>query len=254
MTNATRSKVSSIVKKLLTGITGLALVMFLVVHLIGNLTIYGGPEMFNAYAHFLHHFMHGMFIYFAEAGLLAFFVVHIWAGLSVQFSKRKARPSGYQVNANAGGKSKKSKNSMLMAVSGIILLLFVIVHLNHFKFGAEKEMFTLADGTQVKNSYKMVVDGFQGAWLYVGFYVLAMAVLCSHLMHGLWSAVQSLGWTRPNTIPAIHAAGVAIAILLALGFLLLPVLIAVFPGQFDANAVAHPDAHAAFSTLPINLG
>lgn len=253
MSKAAESKVSSIVKKLITGVTGLALVLFLVVHLIGNLTIYAGPDVFNAYAHFLHHFMHGAFIYFAEAGLLAFFLLHIWAAVSVQISKRRARPSRYVVESNAGGKSKKSLHSLKMLVSGGILLLFVVVHLNHFKFGGEKELFTLSNGDVVENAYKMVVASFQGSFLYVAFYVLAMAVLCSHLMHGIWSAFQSLGATRPSTIPALHCAGVVIAIALAVGFLMLPLLIFLMRGSFDPDAVAPVIHHARALTATWTL-
>ncbi len=235
---------SSVLKKLLTGITGLSLVLFLIAHLAGNLTMFAGPEVFNAYARFLHHFMHGMFIRFAEFGLLAFFIVHIWSGISVQLSKRKARPSRYAYAGNAGGPSKKSLHSLNMAISGGIILLFVVVHLINFKYADHDAIgtMTLQDGTVAVNVYKLVVQTFQGSFLLVLFYMAAMAVLCSHLMHGIWSAFQSLGATRPSTIPFLHATGIAIAIALAVGFFLLPLMVYLMRGTFDADAL--PAAHA----------
>lgn len=246
-------KISSVTKKLLTGITGLSLVLFLVVHLIGNLTLFAGPEVFNAYAQFLHHFMHGMFIRVAEAGLLAFFLIHIWSAISVQLSKRKARPSRYAVEGNAGGPSKKTLHSLNMAISGIIILLFVLVHLNHFKYADHDAVgtMTLADGTVVNNVYRLVVGSFQANFGYVLFYMLAMGVLCSHLLHGIWSAIHSLGFSRPSTLPYLHLGGMVIAVALALGFFLLPLLIFIDRNTFDPEALpaAHQHARVLFNTF-----
>lgn len=253
MINPQNLSVSSVTKKLLTGITGLSLVLFLVVHLIGNLTMFAGPEVFNAYAQFLHHFMHGMFIRVAEFGLLSFFLIHIWSAVSVTLSKRKARPSRYAVEGNAGGPSKKTLHSLNMIISGSIILLFVIVHLNHFKYADHEAVgtMTLASGAEVQNVYKLVVGSFQANFGYVLFYMLAMGVLCSHLMHGIWSSIQSLGLTRPSTIPFLHMGGMVIAIALALGFFLLPLLIFMMRGTFDPNALPEAVHHAAHSIIEL---
>ncbi len=252
MINLKDPGISSVFKKLLTGFTGLSLVGFLIAHLIGNLTLFAGPDVFNAYARFLHHFMHGMFIRVAEVGLLAFFVLHIWSALSVQYSKRKARPSQYEVNTYAGGPSKRSFHSMYMAISGLILLVFIIVHLIHFKYADHDAVGTmkLENGIEAVNVYKLVVSSFQGNFGYVLFYMLAMGVLCSHLMHGIWSAIQSVGLTRPSTIPFLHTAGMALAIALAVGFFLLPLLIFMMRGTFDPEAVPdYSSGHAALTSL-----
>lgn len=239
MINLKEIHVSSVVKKLLTGVTGLGLVLFLVVHLIGNLTLFAGPEVFNAYAQFLHHFIHGMFIRFAEMGLFGFFAIHIWSALSVQLGKRRARPTAYAVQGNAGSPSKKSFHSLNMAISGGIILLFVFVHLINFKYADHEAVgkMHLETGIEVTNTYRLVVETFQGSFLLTLFYMLAMGVLCSHLMHGIWSAFQSLGMTRPSTIPYLHIAGMGIAIALAIGFFLLPLLIYMMRGAFDPNAM-----------------
>ena len=247
MINLKDPQLTSVVKKLLTGVTGLALVLFLIAHLIGNLTLFAGPETFNAYAQFLHHFMHGMFIRVAEIGLLGFFLLHIWSALSVQLSKKKARATAYQASAYAGGPSKKSFHSIYMAASGLLLLVFIIVHLIHFKWADHEVVGTmrLENGIEVQNVYKLVVGSFQNNFGYVLFYMLAMGVLCSHLMHGIWSAFQSLGLTRPATIPYLHLAGMALAVALALGFFLLPLLIYMMRGTFDPNALPAYLEHAA---------
>lgn len=256
MINLKEIQVSSVCKKLLTGITGLSLVLFLIAHLIGNLTLFAGPDVFNAYARFLHHFMHGMFIRFAEIGLLGFFVLHIWSALSVQRSKKQARPSLYEVNDYAGGPSKKSFHSMYMAVSGIIILVFVIIHLINFKYADHDAVgtMTLETGIEVVNVYKLVVGTFQNHFGLVLLYMLAMAVLCSHLMHGIWSAFQSLGLSRPSTIPYLHFAGMVLAVALAVGFFLLPLLIFMMRGTFDPDALPVYGAHAKLFLAPWILG
>lgn len=256
MINLQNIQISSVTKKLLTGLTGLSLVLFLVVHLIGNLTLFAGPDVFNAYAQFLHHFMHGMFIRVAEFGLLSFFLIHIWSAVSVSMSKRKARPSRYAVEGNAGGKSKKSLHSLNMIISGSIILLFVLVHLNHFKFADHEAIgtMTLANGQEVQNVYRLVVGSFQGNFGYVLFYMLAMGVLCSHLMHGIWSAIQSLGLSRPSTIPYLHLGGMVVAIALAVGFFLLPLLIFMMRGTFDPNALPGAVHHASLALNRLLLG
>ncbi len=250
MINPKDIQVSSVIKKLLTGITGLSLVMFLIAHLIGNLTLFAGPEVFNAYAQFLHHFMHGMFIRFAEVGLLGMFLLHIWSAVSVQMSKRRARPARYAVEADAGGASKKSFHSLNMLVSGGIILLFVLVHLNHFKYADHDATMRLSSGVEVNNVYQLVVGSFQANFGYVLFYMLAMGVLCSHLMHGIWSAFQSIGFTRPSTLPYLNLIGMAIAIAISVGFFLLPLLIFMMRGTFDPNLGPDAIRHAATHFLP----
>jgi succinate dehydrogenase / fumarate reductase cytochrome b subunit len=256
MINLKNPQISSVVIKLLTGITGLSLVLFLVAHLIGNLTLFAGPEVFNAYARFLHHFMHGMFIRIAEIGLVGFFVLHMWSALTVQWGKKKARPTGYEASAYAGGPSKRSFHSMYMAVSGTILLVFIVVHLINFKYADHEAIgtMTMENGIEAKNVYKLVVLTFQGNFGLVLLYMAAMFVLCSHLLHGIWSAIQSLGLTRPSTIPYLHVAGMALAVALAVGFFLLPLLIFMMRGTFDPNAVPDYGSHARLILAPWMLG
>jgi succinate dehydrogenase / fumarate reductase, cytochrome b subunit len=217
---------SSVGRKWITGITGLALVLFLVVHLIGNLTLFAGPEVFNAYAHFLETAGHGMLIVVAEVGLVAFFGFHAVAGIRVALSRGKARPVGYAVDASKGGPSKKSTSSMWMVVSGTALLVFLILHVAHFKFG-QTEMIKLADGHEMRNVYKLVVSEFQ-KFPQMALYVTFMFGLGMHLRHGVWSALQSIGAIKPRLLPAVYCGGALFGVLLAAGFLLLPIIIFFF--------------------------
>ena len=143
---------------------------------------------------------------------------------------------------------------MYMAVSGGILLLFVIVHLVNFKYADHEAVgtMTLQGGIEAPNVYRLVVETFQGNFGIVLFYMLAMGVLCSHLMHGIWSAFQSLGMSRPSTIPYLHLTGMAVAIALAVGFFLLPILIFMMRDTFDPLAMPDPGGHARLllSLLP----
>lgn len=217
---------SSVGRKWITGITGLALVLFLVIHLIGNLTLFAGAEVFNAYAHFLETAGHGMLIRVAEAGLLLFFGGHAVAGIRVALSKGRARPIGYAVDATKGGPSKKTASSMGMIISGSALLLFLILHVAHFKYGTTR-MIPMADGHQMRDVYSLVVSEFQ-KFPQMILYVTFMLGLAMHLRHGVWSALQSVGAIKPRLLPAVYCGGALFGGLLATGFLLLPIIIFFF--------------------------
>jgi succinate dehydrogenase / fumarate reductase cytochrome b subunit len=214
---------SSIGRKFITGITGLLLVGFLVVHLIGNTLLLVGADAFNHYAHFLETAMHGGLMIGAEIGLLAVIGFHIVAAFKVQLSKRRARTTQYAETAFAGGNSKKSISSLNMIITGSVLLIFLVLHIIHFKYGP-KEMIHVHDGTEIKDLYGLVVHEFKNP-LMVVLYMAVMVMLGSHLKHGIWSAFQSIGATRKSTLPVITAVGIAVAIILAIGFLLIPLLV-----------------------------
>jgi len=213
---------SSVGKKFLTGLTGLALFAFVVVHLIGNLTLFIGAEVFNHYAHFLESLLHGWFIYVAEVGLISIFLIHIVAGVAVTLDKWRARPDGYQQSRGAGGASKKTISSSTMIYTGIILLVYTVIHVIMFKYGpariVEAEQ---AGGEGVCDLYGLVVYSFKQPVIAFG-YVAAMIVLGFHLRHGFWSAFQSLGLGNDRYTPFLVGLGLVLAVLLALGFLILP--------------------------------
>lgn len=222
-----KSKVqSSLGRKFITGLTGFGLFVFIIVHLGGNLLLLVGPDSFNAYAYYLHTAMQGWFVYIAEAGLMALFLFHVMEGLTVYMRKYRARPKRYEMVANAGGTSRKTLSSRTMAISGIVILVFIVLHIMHFKFGpgAGQGYVTEVNGVEMRDLYRLVVEEFnKPAVVYA--YVFVMLLLGMHLRHGFWSMFQSLGLARPNTIPLLSAMGFLFAVVLAIGYILIPLYI-----------------------------
>ena len=205
----TNSLKSSIGKKLLMSLTGFAFMLFLMGHLAGNLTIYGGKNAFNSYAEHLHSL--GPLLKVAELGLLLFAVVHVFTGILLFVQNLKARPSRYVVNKCAGG---RTIGSQTMPYTGILILAFVVFHLINFHF-VDKTNTTI---------YQIVSAAFSNP-LYVVSYIVAMVVVAIHVSHGFWSAFQTLGANHPKYMPFIMSASIAVAILVGLGFGLIPVYI-----------------------------
>jgi succinate dehydrogenase / fumarate reductase cytochrome b subunit len=211
---------SQVGRKILTGLTGILLTLFTIVHLLGNLSLYDGGEAFNIYADKLMSL--GPLIYLAEAGLAVLFIVHAWIGISIYLKKRKARPIGYDKYETKGGPSHQSSSSTTMAITGTIILLFVILHIIHFKFGAMYEV--VVDGENIRDLKRLVVEEFQKP-LISGLYVAVMALLGWHLRHGIWSAFTSLTLKGKAYSKMAKSVGVVLAALLSIGFLLLPVMV-----------------------------
>lgn len=222
---------SSVGKKILSGLTGLALLGFVIVHLIGNLAIFAGPEALNVYAHTLHSIGGGVVVYVAEALLASVFLIHIVSGIQVALSRSRARPASnrYAVSANAGASSRKTSASVSMIYTGILLLVFTIFHLISFKFGpSQTEGYVIVhNGVEMRDLYRLVVEKFQSG-IYTGAYVVIMALLGWHLRHGIWSSFQSLGLMNPKFMPVISAAGALLAAALAAGFIILPLYVFLF--------------------------
>lgn len=198
---------ASILKKIAMAISGLAWFVFTIGHLAGNLLIYQGPEDFNAYAAFLEGT--GELLYLAEAGLIVFLALHVFMGIKVSLENRAARRNGYAVNQTNGEASIASRS---MAVAGIILLAFIITHVNMFKFGSREGEHGL---------WGLVMRTFQDP-LMVTWYVLAMLALGLHLSHGIGSALQTLGVERPKLRAKFHKLGLAVGWAIALGFASFP--------------------------------
>jgi succinate dehydrogenase cytochrome b subunit len=200
--------------KLLIGVTGLALFLYLVIHIVGNLMVFGGPSFFNRYAYVLES---NPLIPVIEIGLLLIFLVHVYKTVTMFLSNQQARPARYVQKQPAGHTSRKSLASSTMIVTGLWLLLFIIVHVKAFRYGTEYEW---AEGG--RDLYRLEMENFSNP-LIVGFYVLSMFVVGSHLWHGASSACQSLGMDHPRWTPRILAAGKVVAVLIAAGFITIAV-------------------------------
>jgi len=220
--SANRMWQSMVGKKVVMAVSGILLMLFLVAHLAGNLTMLvpDGGELFNEYAHKLESM--GVLLYVAEAGLLAIFLFHVIAAFQVYFSKKRARAGSYAVEQSKGGPSKLTVASRSMIITGIILLIFIPAHIWMFKYNAGQEFtYTEVGGEQVKDLYRVVVEKFQNPVI-TFWYTAVMVLLGLHLRHGFWSALQSLGAMSPRFTPVIYTIGFVFALLLAGGFLLLP--------------------------------
>jgi succinate dehydrogenase / fumarate reductase cytochrome b subunit len=212
---------SSVGKKLLTGVTGIALIGFIIGHLAGNLTLLVGGELFNAYAEKLHQL--GFLLYVVEVGLVLLFLTHIVPALAVHLDKRKARGVQNTIVQSKGAQSKQTIFSRSMAVTGLILLAFLVIHIIQFRFGPNiaDGYVTLVNGEPARDLYRLVVEVFKDP-LWVAFYVFCMLLLGSHLRHGAWSAFQSIGILSNPMRPLAYSAAGILAVAVAVGFLVLP--------------------------------
>jgi succinate dehydrogenase / fumarate reductase cytochrome b subunit len=219
---------SSIGKKFIVAISGIVLVLFLAGHLIGNLVVYLGPEAFNAYAYLLHHMLHGAGIWLFRVVMLFMIAAHIVATIALTRQNRAARQA-YEYPATI----QASKSSRAMILTGLTILAFVIYHLLHFtaRVGNEynnPELYRyMLDGKEVHNAWKMVIDGFSW-WPATVFYVIAMTMLCSHLMHGVGSIFQTLGFRSKKAASIIKQISIGYSLFIWLGFISIPVAILVF--------------------------
>ncbi|MCS6903584.1 MAG: succinate dehydrogenase cytochrome b subunit [Candidatus Bipolaricaulota bacterium] len=216
---------SSVAKKFFNGLTGLGLTLFIIVHLAGNLLLLtGNPDDFNRYAHKLESL--GPLLWLAEIGLALFFVVHILSALTVYFDKQRARPTPYAVSGNAGGASRKTISSQTMIITGLVLLVFVPWHVASLKFGpgVEEGYVTVVDGLLVRDLHSWVIEYFQNP-VHVALYVLVMLLLGFHVRHGFWSMIQTLGAYHPRWTPLWYTGGLVFAVVMAVGFLVIPIWI-----------------------------
>ncbi|HEY2458092.1 MAG TPA: succinate dehydrogenase cytochrome b subunit [Candidatus Acidoferrum sp.] len=205
---------TTIGQKAIMAVTGFILVGFVVAHLLGNLQIYLGPDKINQYSANLKSLP--ALLWSARITLLISVILHIWASAKLVAMQARARPIKYVKKVNA----HSTYASRTMAWSGPIVLAFIIFHLLHFTFG------TVHPGGPFDehNVYNNVVTGFQ-VWPVSLFYIVAMIMLCYHLYHGIWSAVQSLGFSHPVYTPWIRLAAKVIAILIAAGNISIPVAV-----------------------------
>ena len=210
---------SSIGKKWLVALTGIALLGFVFGHLVGNLQMFASPEKINDYARFLH--STGKFLWVVRIGLLGCFVLHIAATLTLVRMNRAARPQSYQLNRNVQAKL----STKTMALSGLTVLSFVIFHLLHYTLRVTDSRFkTVAEGGLLADTfdvYKMVVLGFQNP-LVSGFYLLSVALLALHLSHGISSSLQTFGLETKRSAKWVPAAGKSLSALIFAGYASIP--------------------------------
>lgn len=224
--SSSRSPLSSTVaRKFFMGFSGLAFFGFLITHLAANsLLILDNPDPFNEYAFRLHNL--GEILYILEAGLLAVFLLHVVTAIAVTATNKRSRDNRYTEVGDAGGPSKKTFASRSMIYTGLVILVFVPVHVWMFKFGPgiEQGYTTELHGQEARDLYRLVYEKFSNpAWVIS--YVAVMAILGLHLRHGIWSGLQSIGFAHPKYTPRLYLIGTIAAAIMALGFLMLPIII-----------------------------
>ena len=210
---------SSIGRKYLMGATGLFLCLFLVVHLIGNLLLYAGSGIYNEYAHKLH--SNPEFLVLAEIVLYAALAVHISYGICLQFVNRSARQVRYAMQ-----QSKRQDRVLSQAVptpdktmflTGLVVLLFLAVHLSDFKFEFGWDVLESAEPA-VKA--RLILSTLTRSLIYF----VGSVVLGVHVSHGLQSSFQSLGWNHPKYTPLIRCLSWLFGVVVAIGFGSFPVV------------------------------
>jgi len=216
MSSLLRFLSSSVGTKILIALTGLGFALFLVTHLAANLLVLVNTQAYHEYSHKL---ITNPLIYVAEGGLVLLFLVHAFKAIAVTLKNRAARGGSYAVKTRAGHTSRKNLASTTMIVTGIWLLLFIVIHLKTFKFGP---WYDTPDG--MRDLSRLVHEVYREPF-HVAFYILSMVVVGMHLSWGLSSAFQSVGLEHPRYNGLIRGAGLAIAIVMAVGFALIPAVI-----------------------------
>jgi succinate dehydrogenase / fumarate reductase cytochrome b subunit len=208
---------SSIGKKILMAFTGVLLIIYLIIHLAGNLTLFFGAKAFTSYAGILE--MIKPLIRVIEVLLAAVFILHIFSGGWVWWENKLAKGKNYKVNAKAKNSSLFSRT---MIQSGSLIFIFLIIHL--------KTIWYPYNFTGQDNLYKIVSGNFMSP-IYSWFYILAMILLGFHLNHGFQSAFQTMGWNHKRYFPLVQALGTIYSVVIAAGFASLPIYFLYFQGR-----------------------
>jgi succinate dehydrogenase / fumarate reductase cytochrome b subunit len=207
---------SSVGTKLLIGLTGLALFAYLILHLIGNALLFAGPETFNHYSHAL---ISNPLIIPIEIGLLLIFLLHVYKTIVNYLSNWTARPIGYTEKKYAGHTSRKSVASSTMIFSGLAVILFVIIHVKQFKYGA---WYLTTTTPAVRDLARLEIEVFRQP-LWVAFYAICTIVVGLHLWHGIASGFQSIGFDHPVYTRRLTTIGIVLAIIIGGGLAFIPV-------------------------------
>lgn len=211
---------SSVGKKLVMGLTGISLILFLVVHVGLNACIWAndGGEMFNRAANFMGS---NVIPRILEVGLFLGIFLHIIQGYMLTVENRSKRSVGYAVPYSDGSKWY----SRSMAILGTLLLLFFLMHWKQFwvpsRFTGVEEV-QLSNGKMVHNLYGLMKDTFQDLWVVV-LYVIGCISLAYHLAHGFQSAFRTIGVHNKRYNAMLTAIGFGFAIIVPLAFALMPV-------------------------------
>ena len=205
---------SMVGKKVVMGITGLIGIGFVILHSLGNLLVFRGPDAINSYSHFLK--STGELLWTLRIVLIVAVILHVIAAVQLTRQSRAARPIGY-VKQEAQVATIPSRT---MRWGGALLLVFIVVHILHFTTGTIRP----AGAFSSEDVYANVVTSFRIWWVAL-FYVIAMIALGLHLFHGAWSSMRSIGVSPPSPRPLHRKLSLAIAVLVWAAFTAIPVAV-----------------------------
>jgi succinate dehydrogenase / fumarate reductase cytochrome b subunit len=208
---------STIGRKQLIGLTGVGLSLFVLIHMLENMLILVGPQAYNNYTHFL---TSNPFIYVPEAGLLAIFLAHLFLASAISIKNMGAREGRYAVAAT--GAKRTSVTQKTLWPQGLLILVFVILHLITFKFGAEYKV-NYGQG-EIRDLHRLVIEVFHEPG-YVAWYLVALVILGFHLSHGVGSTFQTLGIHQVRWQGSIRKFSILYAVIVAAGFIVQPLYV-----------------------------
>jgi succinate dehydrogenase / fumarate reductase, cytochrome b subunit len=211
---------STVGRKQMMAIAGLGLCGFVLVHAAGNMLLFKSAQAYNLYSHAL---VTNPLIYLAEAGLLGLFLIHIVFGLGLTIRNYASRPVTYAKMAS--GEKSTSLVTKTMWMQGLVILIFVVLHLVTFKFGTEYDV--VYDNVKMRDLFRLVQEVFQSP-LYVGWYIFSVTMLTFHLSHGFYSALQTLGLQHPKYTPATKVFSVLYGIFIGAMFISQPLYMLFF--------------------------
>lgn len=242
---------STVLSKFVMAITGIILVLFIIGHLIGNLQIFIGKDVYNTYAHFLQSL--GELLWVIRIVLIVSVILHIITSVYLKFLNMSARPVNYKFRKYVQAKL----TSRTMIWTGIMIFAFVVYHLLHFTIGvADPEIyghkdyyernaeyviadaqgeivydggkFATVQGAKVlferHDVYRMVISGFRKPIVSI-FYIIGMIILGFHLNHAIQSMIQTIGLSGPRFTKCMMSLSSILSFLIALGYISIPVLI-----------------------------
>jgi succinate dehydrogenase / fumarate reductase cytochrome b subunit len=219
---------SSIGRKAIVAVTGIGLLLFIIGHLLGNLTFFAGAHAMNSYALHLHDL--GPLLWIARIGLIAAVALHVYFTMLLWKENHAARPEKYLYR----NRVRSTVFARTMRLTGLIVFAFVVFHLSHFTWRIIDRSYgsleTYVDGRPAHDVYRMVVAGFTIPWV-SAFYVFSLAVLAMHLSHGIASLFQTLGFNNQQLRPRFEVAGRTLAWALFAGFSSIPIAVLLGAGH-----------------------
>lgn len=215
---------SSVAKKQIVALTGLALIGYILLHLLGNFMIFGGPDALNGYAEMLHAL--GPLLWAARVVLAAAAVIHIVFTVIIWFEDRASRPVGYTVSADFGSTTFAKKT---MIYTGLLLFFFLFLHLWDFTFAdkaGEASVVWRGNDSESLGLFGVVWNSFLEPWRIV-VYLLAVSCVGFHLSHGVQSFLQTLGLNNEGVLPKLERLSNLVGILVAVGYSFIPIYVVI---------------------------